>query len=160
MIHRRGILPALVLLVLVLAGGILQVARGPAAATQGARPTPTPTPAQGANARAVLRSLSAVERAYGSGDVRRLCRPGALLDRAVVRAEGAQCESGLESLMANVPRLRVTVRELALRRDLATAAVVTTKGAGASVDFVRRGPRWLMSFSQGQAPLPVLAGST
>jgi hypothetical protein len=156
MIHRRGVLPVLVLLVLVLAGGVLQVARGPAAASTDSRPaaTPTPTPAQTAAAQAVLRSLTAVERAYDAGNVRALCRPSALLDSAVVRAQGRRCESGLESLMANVPRLRVAVRGVAIRPDLATVAT----GTGA-VDFVRRGRRWLMSFSQGQAPLPVLAGS-
>ena len=62
--------------------------------------------------------------------------------------------------MANVPRLRVTVRALALRSDLATATVVTATGTGAMVDFVRHGQRWLMSFSEGADPITALAGTT
>jgi hypothetical protein len=165
MIHRRGVLPALVLLVLVVVGGVLQIARGSAAPDAGARATATPTPTATPTAaeQAVLRSLAAVERAYDAGNVRRLCRPGALLDPAVIRAQDAQaqgCESELESLKANVPRLRVTVRTLALERDLATADVLTTTSTGATVDFVRRGQRWLMSFSDSGDPLPALAGAT
>jgi hypothetical protein len=162
--HRRGVLPVLVLLVLVLVGVVLQIVRGPAAATPagsaaaGARATPASTSA----ARGVLRSLAAVERAYDAHAVQRLCRPGVLVDPAVIRAQNARrmgCESEIESLMANVPRLRVTVRELAVGRALATADVVTPSGAGASVDFVRRGGRWLLSFSSGHDPMPALAGT-
>lgn len=165
MIHRRGVLPVLVLLVLVIAGALLQAVRGPDAATTGAQPTPTATATATPTAaeRAVLSSLAAVENAYDAGNVRRLCRPGSLLDPAVVRAQDAQaegCESELESLMANVPRLRVTVRGLDLRSDLATAAVLTTTGTGATVDFVRHGQRWLMSFSEGADPIAALAGGT
>ena len=112
MIHRRGVLPVLVLLVLVIAGAVLSAVRGPAA--QRTAPA-TATPAATAAERAVLSSLATVENAYDAGDVRRLCRPGSLVDPAVVRAQNAQaqdCESELESLMANVPRLRVTVRAL------------------------------------------------
>jgi hypothetical protein len=163
MIHRRGVLGVLLLLVLVVAGFAAQVVRGPAAATPTVQSaTPTPIPATGA-ARAVIRSLARVERAYEAGDVRRLCRPGALVDPAVIRAQNSQldgCESELESLMANVPRLRLTVREVGVRADLATATVVTANGTSASVDFVRRGRRWLLSFSDGNDPLPALAGTT
>jgi hypothetical protein len=161
MIHRRGVLPVLVLLVLVLAGFVVQIVRGPAAATPRS-PSATPTPVTGP-ARAVIGSLVAVERSYDAGDVRRLCRPGALVDPAVIRAQNARsdgCESELESLIANVPRLRLTVRELDVQADLATATLVTANGKGATVDFVRRGRRWLLSFSDGGDPLPALAGTT
>jgi hypothetical protein len=114
----------------------------------------------------VLRPLAAVERAYDAGDagdVRRLCRPSVLVDPAVIRAEDAQprgCEAPLEDLMANVPRVRLTVLEVTLRPDLATATVAAANGSRAAVDFVRRGRRWLLSFSDGDAPLPALAGTT
>jgi hypothetical protein len=162
MIHRRGVLPALVLLVVVVAGIVLSITDGPGSSTSGAQPATTPGPVT-AGERMVLHTLTAVERAYDAGDVERLCRPGALLDAAVVRTQDAKaedCEGELESLMANVPRLHVTIRALALRPDLATAAVETTSGAGATVDFVRRDRRWLMSFSDGQFPIPALAGTT
>jgi hypothetical protein len=162
MIHRRGVLPALVLLVLVVVGAVLGVAGRPAGSTTGARPAATPSP-ETSGERAVLRALAAVERAYTAGDVRRLCRPGALLDPAVIRVQNQRargCEDELESLMANVPRLHVTIRALALRPDLATADVVTSFGADATVDFIRRGQRWLLSFSGGEDPIPALAGTT
>jgi hypothetical protein len=161
-IHRRGVLPALVLLVVVVVGTVLSITDGPASSTTDAPPATTPGPATGAE-RMVLHTLAAVERAYDAGDVRRLCRPGALLDADVVHAQHRQsagCESELEDLMANVPRLHVTIRALALRPDLATADVETTLGADATVDFVRRGKRWLMSFSDGEFPIPALAGTT
>jgi hypothetical protein len=160
MIHRRGVLPVLLLLVLVVVGFVLQALSGSGATAPGARPAPTPTPT--AAERAVLRSIDDIERAYAAGNLRRLCRPGALLDPAVIRAQDVRaqgCESEVESLMANVPRLRVTVRALALRRDLATAAIRTTSGSATTVDFVRRGKRWLLSFSNGADPIPALAGS-
>jgi hypothetical protein len=162
MIHRRGVLPVLVLLGLVVVGAVLQVAGGSTGSTSDAPPTATPAPAT-ADERAVLRTLSAVERAYGAGDVRLLCRPGALVDAAVVHAQDKQakgCEDVLESLMASVQRLHVSVRALALQPDLATAEVTTTSGSEATVDFVRRGRRWLMSFSSGQYPIPALAGAS
>ena len=166
MIHRRGVLPVLVLLTLVILGLAVQIVRGSGAATPASRPatgtpTPTPTPASGA-ARAVLSALAAVENAYDAGNVRRLCRPGALVDPRVIHAQNVSrdgCEGELENLMANEPRLQVTVREIAVRPDLATATVVAETGAGATVDFVRRGRRWLLSFSNGTDPLPALAGT-
>jgi hypothetical protein len=150
-----------VLLVLVVLGGVLGIVRGTAGSTPGDRPA-TASP-DTAGERAVLSSLSAVENAYAAGDVRRLCRPGALLDPAVIRAQDRHargCVSELEGLMGNVPRLRLSLRALALRPDLATADLVTTSGADATVDFVPRGKRWLMSFSGGDQPIPVLAGTT
>ncbi len=163
MIHRRGVLPMLVLLVLVLGGTLLQIVRGPASAAPAASPpAATATPATGA-ARDVLQSLAAVENAYDAHDVGRLCRSGALVDPAVVRAQNARgksCEGELESLMANEPRLGVTVRDLAVDGALATADVATSSGATSSVDFVHRGGRWLLSFSDGGDPMPALAGTS
>jgi hypothetical protein len=164
MIHRRGVLPVLVLLVLVLAGTVLQFVRATASTSPDSQPAAQATPAPpGGAARAVLHSLSAVERAYDAGDVRRLCRPGALVDPAVIRSQNARragCERELEALIANEPRLRVTARAIAVRPDLANVAVVTGSGTSAAVDFVRHGRRWLLSFSDGQDPLPALAGTT
>ena len=163
MILRRGVV--ILLLALVVFGAVVQIARGPAAARPGGQPaagaSPTPAPPTGA-ARAVLSSLASVERVYDAANVRRLCRPGALVDPAVVRAQNARqdgCESELERLIANVPRLQVTVRALDVQADLATARLVAANGRGATVDFVRRGRRWLLSFSDGTDPLPALAGT-
>lgn len=69
------------------------------------------------------------------------------------------CESELETLMAFQPPLRLAVRKVALRRDLATATVATASGASVPVDLVRQGRRWLLSFSNGDDPLPALAGT-
>jgi hypothetical protein len=157
MIHRRGVLSVLVLLVLVVVGFALQALSASNTPITGARATATATATPTAGERQVLRSLDAVERAYAAGDVRRLCRPGALLDPAVI---GDGCERELESLSANVPRLRVTIQALMLRRELATAIVRTTSGGTTTIDFVRHGRRWLMSFSEGEDPLPALAGTT
>ena len=163
MIHRRGALPALVLLALVVFGLVVQIARGPGAATPGAQPAAaTPTPATG-TARGVLRALVAVENAYDAGNVRRLCRPGVLVDPAVIHAQDKArdgCEGELEQLMASAPRLRVTVRALAARSDLVTTDIAAANGADATVDFVHRDGRWLLSFSDGGDPLPALAGTS
>ena len=163
--HRRGVWPIFVLLALVVSGVIVQIVHDPAASPPAgaqATPTPTVTPATGA-AREVLQSLAAVESAYAAGNVRRLCRPGALVDPAVIRARDAAsngCEGEVESLMAFEPQLRLTLRKLTVKSDLATAEMTTATGAEATVDFVRRGGRWLLSFSNGNDPLPALAGTT
>ena len=164
MIHRRGVLPVFVLLVLLIVGAVLQVVGSSGTATSGRPPTAaaTPAPTSTPAARAVLRSIAGVERAYESGDVLRLCRPGALVDPAVIRFQNAAqgCERELESLKANVPRLQAKVSRLVLQSDLATATIETAGGTGATVDFVRRVGRWLLSFSDGADPLPALAGTT
>jgi hypothetical protein len=80
----------------------------------------------------------------------------------VIRQQNALpggCESELEGLIANEPPIRLAVRRLTLRRDLATAAVATASGASVAVDFVRNGRRWLLSFSNGNDPMPALMGS-
>jgi hypothetical protein len=167
MIRRRAVIPIL-LLVLVLFGAALQIVRGPAGAPRAATPaggassgaTPTPTPTAGP-ARHVDRALAAVQRAFNAGDVRQLCRPGAIVDAAVIREQNGHsggCESELESLIANEPPLRLTIRQVALRRDLATASVTTASGAAVPIDLVRRGRRWMLSFSDGVDPMPALAG--
>jgi hypothetical protein len=168
MIRKRVLIPLLLLLLIALFNAARIVAPtaadppGPVATRQasvGATPTPTPTPLAG-SARTVARSLSVVQRAFNAGDVRRLCRSGALVDRAVIRqqnAGSAGCESELETLMANEPPLRLAVRRVGRRPDLATATVATASGAVVTVDFVRQGNRWLLSFSSGEDPMPALA---
>jgi hypothetical protein len=163
-IHRRGAIPILLLLVLVVFGAVMQIVRGaadPRAAVPAANPATHAIPAETRRARDALRGLAAVQRAFNAGNVKLLCRPGALVDPAVVREQDGRtggCESELERLMANEPPMRLTVLRLALRRDLATAAVTTRSGSRASVDLVRRGERWQLSFSQGNDPMPALAG--
>jgi hypothetical protein len=164
MTRRRALIPLLMLL-LVLFGTGVQIVRGTAAVPSRQAPiaaTPTPTPAPPAGpARDVVRSLARIQRAFNAGNVRLLCRPGAVVDAAVIRRQNAQsggCESELENLMAHEPPLRLTMRQVALRRDLATATVAITSGAGVPVDLVRQGRRWLLSFSEGSDPMPALAG--
>ena len=162
MFRRGAVLPVTVLLFLIVFGFVVQAFRGPAAATPpSAGASPTPAPATG-QAHAVIRSLAAVQRAYDAGNARLLCRPGAIVDAAVIRRQRARsrgCESRIESLMGNEPRLRFTVRTLTLEPDLAIATVTTAKGTSAAVDLVRDGRRWLLSFSNGTDPLPALAGT-
>ncbi len=163
MIYKRGSIGALLLLALVLCGAVLQFVDGPAVAQRkpGAVATPAPHPLP-AGASGVVRTLGAVERAFNAGDVRLLCRPGTLLDPAVVRLQSARsggCESELEALIADERPMRLTVRRVALRPDLAVAAVTTARGRTVPVDLVRQGNRWLLSFSESEDPMPVLAGA-
>jgi hypothetical protein len=170
MMGGRGRIPFLLLLVLVLFGLMARIVGGLTAAESRpvptgqapAAPASTPTPPAGP-AREVARSLAAVQRAFNAGDVTQLCRPGALLDTAVIRRQNAQsggCEAELEGLMTDERPLRLRVRQVALRPDLASATVATASGASVPVDLVRHGRRWLVSFSDGDDPLPALAGAT
>ena len=165
MLPRRGVIPFVLIVLIALLSTVVRIADPSAAnprVTASPTPTPTPAPVTGP-ARAVARSLAAVEQAYDAGDVLRLCRPGALVDPAVIRQQNAGsggCESELETLMANKPPLRLTARRVALRPDLATAAVAAAGGAAVPVDFVRQGTRWLLSFSDGADPMPRLAASS
>ena len=85
---RRGALPILLLLALVLSGVVLQIvtatATGPKTAAATATPTAVATSMTGADGE-VAAALSALQRAYNAGDVVRLCRSGGLLDPAVVK---------------------------------------------------------------------------
>jgi hypothetical protein len=163
-LHQRGVLPALLLLTFVLVGAGMQIAFGSApGSSPAATPTPTPTatPAVGQTA-AVERSLTAVQAAFNAGDLGLLCRRGRLVDPDVIGgqdADGPGCEAELEALMADAPPLRLTVRRVTVRPDLATITLTTAGGQEAVVDMVRRGDRWLLSFSHGNDPLPVLAGT-
>ena len=164
MFHRRGVIPFVVLLLLVVLGTVVQIVAGTVAtrggSVSGPRPAVAATPPPTRPARQVIRSLGAVQHAFAAGDVRRLCRPGALVDPAVIRRQNAHtggCESELEQLIATKRQLRLSVRGVSLRRDLATASVATA-AATVPVDFVRHGPRWLLSFSDGGDPMPALAG--
>jgi hypothetical protein len=162
MIHRRGVLPVLVLLALVAIGVVSQIVRGADAPAPPTRASAQAPAAVTGEARSVLRALGAVERAYEAGDVRRLCRPGALVDPAVVRAQDAKrpgCKAELESLMSRVSSLRPAVRDIALRPDLATVDVAVAGAAPVPVDLVRLQGRWRLSFSDGGDPMPVLAGA-
>ena len=167
MIRRRGLI-SILLVLMVLSSTVARIVGGPAAAPSAAVATPhaavaaTPTPSV-APAPAVVRSVAAVQQAFNAGDVRLLCRSGALVDPAVIRMQNATsggCESQLETLMASEPRLRLVVREVALRRDLATAAIATASGGSVPVDLVRQGGRWLLSFSGGGDPMLALAGAS
>jgi hypothetical protein len=163
-IYRRGSIGVLLLLALVLFGAVLQFVGGPAAARRnpGAAATPAPHAALPAGASGVVRTLGAVERAFNAGDVRLLCRPGVLLDPAVVSRESARsggCESELEALIADERPMRLAVRRVALRPELAVAAVTTARGTTVPVDLVRQGHRWLLSFSESEDPMPALAGA-
>ena len=151
----------LLLLVLVVIGAVVQFVdgRGPSGQTRAATPSATPSATTRTAARGVAQALASVERAFNAGDVRLLCRPGRLVDPAVLRKRGAGCESQLEVLMANEPPLRLTLRGLLLEPDLATATVTTARKTTVTVDLVRQGTRWLLSFSDGGAPMPELAGA-
>jgi hypothetical protein len=163
LIHRRGSLPALALLGLVLLGLALQLSgRAATGADRSPAPAATPSPAATARSAAVVEALATVQRAFNAGAVKRLCRPGALVDPAVIRrrAAGASgCEAELEALESNAPPMRLTVRGVSVAGDLAAAAVTTARGTAGEVDLVRRGGRWLLSFSDGDDPFPVLAGT-
>jgi hypothetical protein len=151
----------LLFLALIVFGVVGQAVGGPAA-SPAAAPVSTPTSTTTPRDEQVARALAAIQRAFNEGDVSRLCRPAALVDPAVIRQQNrlpGGCESEIEELVANEPRLRLAVQRLALRRDLASATVTTTSGASVSVDFVHHGRGWLLSFSGGADPMPALAGA-
>jgi hypothetical protein len=156
---RRAVI--VVLLALIVFGFVAQALAGITAAPAAKQATPTATPTVGTGrGDPVRRALAAVERAFNAGEVSRLCRPAALVDRAVVRQQNGLpggCESEVEGLMANEPPLRLTVHQLTLKQGLASATVSTGNGTDVSVDFVRDGQRWLLSFSGGNDPMPALA---
>jgi len=155
------VIPVLLLLVLVVAGTVVRFVdrAGATGQTNAATPSASPSAATRTAARGVAEALASVERAFNAGDARLLCRPGRLLDPAVLRKRGAGCESQLEALMADEPPLRLTLRGLLLEPDLATATVTTARNTTVTVDLVRQGSHWLLSFSHGDDPMPELAGA-
>jgi hypothetical protein len=169
MIIRRRSVTLLLAFVLVgwaasLLGGSSGAALGPVAtATPTSTPTPTATAPTGI-ARDATAALDRVQRAFDAGDVSRLCRPGAVVDPAVIREQDAQsggCVAEAETLIGDEPQLQLQVRSVAAKgRDLATATVKTARGTAAHVDLIRTGGRWLLSFSEADDPLPVLAGAS
>lgn len=169
MLKRRGVLPFLILLTLVVVVGVvIQIGSGPAPprtadAASSATPSATPSPLNSREGRAVVTAVAHVQSAFNAGDVGMLCKPGALVDAAVIRsldAGAGGCESKIELLIANASPLRLAVTKVTLQPDLATADVTTRPGTTVPVDLVR-GPRgWLLSFSRGADPMPALAGTT
>jgi hypothetical protein len=167
-IRRRYVTVVLALVVVgwvaSLLGGSSGAALSPVAT---ATPTPTPTPTPTATVatgitRDATAALDRVQRAFDAGDAAVLCRPGALVDPAVIRLQNAQsggCEAEAETLIGDQPQVQLEVRSVAAKPDLATATVKTARGTTAHVDLIRTGGRWLLSFSDGEDPLPVLAGA-
>jgi hypothetical protein len=160
-IYRRGVVPVLLLLALVVVGAVVRFVDGAGATGQpsAAAPSATPSATTRLAARGVGQTLASVERAFNAGDARLLCRPGRLVDPAVLRKLGPGCESQVEALMGDEPPLRLTLRGVLLEPDLATATVTTARKTIVTVDLVRQGRRWLLSFSDGDAPMPELAGA-
>lgn len=127
------------------------------AATATPTPTPTASPAPAGQDRRLTAVLSAVEQAFNIGDVVLLCRPGGLVDPAVItqQAQNGGCERQLETLRSAGP-MRLTVQAVSAHPDLATATVRTADGTVVPVDLVRTGSRWLLSFSNGSDPISAL----
>jgi hypothetical protein len=59
--------------------------------------------------------------------------------------------------MGSHARPALTVTHLSLEPDLATVRVRVGHGGTVPLDLVRTGHRWLVSFSGGRNPLPVMA---
>jgi hypothetical protein len=159
---RRAIVVTVMLgalLATVFAGAFLRAPEpGPATSARAASATPTPNPHG-----AVARRLTALQRAYNAGDVARICRPGHLLDAAVVgrlHEPGVpDCEADVERLLSIAGAMDITVEAIHRRPGLATAMVTPHGAAAVPVDLVRRRGRWLVSFSAGGDPLQALTGT-
>jgi hypothetical protein len=158
-IHRRGALPALVMLVLVAVGAAAGFVRA------GAAPSSAGAPGIASRQRSaldILRALAAVERAFDTAHVRALCRPGRLVDPAVIRLQQRRargCRGELRSLIRDRPPLRLAPRGLELRGDRAIADVAIRRGRTVRVALVRRDGIWLLSTIGGHDPWPALAGA-
>jgi hypothetical protein len=153
---------ALLMIVIVVASAVLgtilrPTPTGPAgAASAPATPTPAPAPAS------VVSAITAVEGAFNAGDVKRICRSSALLDRAVLRELNAQsggCVAEAESLVNAAAPLQLAVIGAQVRPGLATARVTLGGGARVDVDLLPRAGGWLLSFSGDGDPLSALAGA-
>jgi hypothetical protein len=158
---RRTITVALLAAVLASAlGGALLNKPAPGSSRSGTAASATPTPVPHG---AVVRRLMALQRAYNAGDVHRICRPGHLLDRAVVarlHEPGVpDCEADVELLLGGAGDMDITVEAVHRRPGLATAIVTPRGAATVPVDLVRRRGRWLVSFSAGGDPLRALTGA-
>jgi hypothetical protein len=127
------------------------------------RPTPpsgtaTPVPParlHGEAARAAG-AVAVLGRALRNGRVERLCEPGAVFTPAVVAVmneDGRSCEATLEASTELRRPPALTVTNLAYEPGLATAQVGVGRGSTFPLDIVRRGRRWLVSFSAGTNPL-------
>jgi hypothetical protein len=158
---RRTITVALLAAVLASAlGGALLNKPAPGSSRSGTAASATPTPVPHG---AVVRRLMALQRAYNAGDVARVCRPGHLLDAAVVgrlHEPGVpDCEADVERLLSTAGAMDITVEAIHRRPGLATAMVTPHGAAAVPVDLVRRRGRWLVSFSAGGDPLQALTGT-
>ena len=161
MIDRRGVIPVLILLALVVIGTGASIVTGNAPPRTPAAAQPTPT--SSAQTSDVAAAVARVQHAFNTGDTAALCRPGALVDAAVIRRQDRRpggCEAELEVLLADSSPTQLTVGKVRLRSDLATAVVTTHPGTTVSVDLVRGPRRWLICFSDGDDPMPALAGNT
>ncbi len=149
--------------VVIRTGASIVTGTAPPRTPAAAQPTVTPTPASSAQTLAIAAAVARVQHAFNAGDRGAPCRPGALVDAAVIRRQDRRpggCEAELEVLLADSSPMQLTVGKVRLRSDLATAAVTTHPGTTVSVDAVR-GPRGLLiSFSDGDDPMPALAGNT
>jgi hypothetical protein len=126
----------------------------PAKRTAGTEPT-APARLRGEPARAA-RAVHVLARTLRDGEVERLCRPGAVFTSAVVAElnEGGQsCEVSLELSTALQHPPDLTVTKLAFEPGLATAQVRVGRGSTIPLDIVRKGRRWLVSFSNGAEPV-------
>jgi hypothetical protein len=122
-----------------------------------AAPTP-PARLHGEAARAAG-AVAVLGRALRNGRVERLCEPGAVFTPAVIAAMnegGRSCEASLEASTELRRPPALTVTKLAYEPGLATARVGVGRGSTFPLDIVRRGPRWLVSFSNGTDPLVAL----
>ena len=135
-------------------------AAGPAGtpAAKPPRAAAAPPPVHGAQARAA-HAVGAFADALRNGDVARLCRPGAVFTAEVVaelNAGGETCEASVELSSALTQPPALTVTQLKLEPDLATTQVRVGSGSTIPLDIVRDGRRWLVSFSNGIAPITAI----
>jgi hypothetical protein len=133
-----------------------------AGATSTPSPTPTPT-ATPIPDPAIGDALMALQAAYNAGNVQAVCRPGKLIDPAVIphlhQIGVVNCEADVEHLLSTTGNMDIAVRSVQMRPDLATAMVSPAGATAVGVDLVRHGERWLISFSNGGDPLQAMAGA-
>ena len=149
-------------MVILLLLGLMMLGMFPPPATTSKKTSAPAAPASMARAApGVVDALARVQKAFNAGDVVLLCKSGALVDPAVIRSQDSQggCENELETLVANEAPMRLAVQKVTTDRDLAVAVVSTRLGTTATVDLVRNGSGWLLSFSDSDDPMPALAGT-